>query len=120
MAAFLVHAYATLSAQVHENHLFAAVPLLVLASAGRRAFRPICVGVSAVVALNLNLFYGFGDGIGYALPRAHDGHRRHGDPRAVNCFLLSWHAVVLKRRMLHGSRTPPTASASVDPSTGRP
>ena len=38
-AAFLVHAYATLSAQVHENHLFAAVPLLVLASAGRRAFR---------------------------------------------------------------------------------
>ena len=34
-----VHAYATLSAQVHENHLFAAVPLLVLASAGRRAFR---------------------------------------------------------------------------------
>ena len=31
---------------------------------------PIAVGVSAVVALNLNLFYGFGDGIGYALPRA--------------------------------------------------
>lgn len=56
-----MHAYATLSAQVHENHLFGVVPLLVLAAAGRRAFWPICVTVSAVVALNLNLFYGFGE-----------------------------------------------------------
>src|SRR5205085_2385185 len=37
VGAFAVHAYATLAAQVHENHLFAAVPLLVLAAAGRRA-----------------------------------------------------------------------------------
>jgi hypothetical protein len=54
VGAFCVHAYATLSAQVHENHLFAAVPLLVLASAGREAFRPICAGVSAVVALSFS------------------------------------------------------------------
>jgi hypothetical protein len=96
VAAFLVHAYATLSAQVHENHLFAAVPLLVLASAGRRAFRPICVGVSAVVALNLNLFYGFGDGIGYALPRAITIVDLTVMVALVNCSLLAWHAAVLK------------------------
>jgi hypothetical protein len=98
VAAFIVHAYATLSAQVHENHLFAAVPLLVLASAGRRAFAPIAVGVSAVVALNLNLFYGCGDGIGYALPRGITVIDLTVILAIVNCFLLSWHAAVLKRQ----------------------
>ncbi|MGH9143167.1 MAG: hypothetical protein ACRD2I_18700, partial [Vicinamibacterales bacterium] len=96
VAAFLVHAYATLSAQVHENHLFAAVPLLVLASAGRRAFRPICIGVSAVVALNLNLFYGFGDGIGYALPRGLTIVDVTVIVAVFNCWLLSWHAAIVK------------------------
>ena len=89
VAAFCVHAYATLSAQVHENHLFAAVPLLVLAAAGRRAFLPIAIGVSAIVALNLNLFYGFGDGIGFALPRAItmiDAHRARRARSTAFCF----------------------------------
>jgi hypothetical protein len=98
LAAFIVHAYATLSAQVHENHLFAAVPLLILASAGRRAFVPICIGVSTVVALNLNVFYGFGDGIGYALPRGITVIDFTVILALVNCFLLSWHAVVLNRQ----------------------
>jgi hypothetical protein len=96
LGAFLVHAYATLSAQVHENHLFAAVPLLVLASAGRRAFWPICLGVSAVVALNLNLIYGFGDGIGFALPRAITIVDLTVIVALVNCSLFVWHAAVLK------------------------
>jgi hypothetical protein len=107
LAAFLVHAYATLSAQVHENHLFAAVPLLVLASAGRRAFRPICIGVSAVVALNLNLFYGFGDGIGYALPRWLTIVDVTVIVALVNCFLLSWHAAALKRQCSTAAVSPP-------------
>jgi len=98
LAGFCVHAYATLSAQVHENHLFAAVPLLVLAAAGRPGFRPIAAGVSAVVALNLNLFYGFGDGIGYALPRAIAIVDFTVIVALFNCFLLSWHAVVLSRQ----------------------
>jgi predicted membrane protein len=97
VGAFVVHAYATLSAQVHENHLFAAVPLLVLASAGRRAFRPIAIGVSAVVALNLNLFYGFGDGIGYALPRSWTLVDVTVVLALLNCSLLLWHATVLRR-----------------------
>ena len=120
LAAFLVHAYATLSAQVHENHLFAAVPLLVLAAAGRRAFLPICVGVSVVVALNLNLFYGLGDGVGYALPRAMtivDAHRARRARQLLFAFMARGG---LAATMLHGSRTPPIASASVAPSTGRP
>jgi hypothetical protein len=98
LAAFLVHAYATLSAQVHENHLFAAVPFLVLASAGRRAFLPIGVGVSVVVALNLNLFYGFGEGVGYALSRAMTILDATILVALFNCFLLSWHAAVLNQQ----------------------
>jgi len=70
----------------------------VLASAGRRAFAPICVGVSAVVALNLNVFYGFGDGIGYALPRGITVIDITVILALVNSFLLSWHAAVLKRQ----------------------
>lgn len=96
VAAFLVHAYATLSAQVHENHLFAAVPLLIVAAAGRRVFRPICAVVSAVVALNLNLFYGFGDGVGSALPRAATIVDATVVVALVNCAALAWHASVLK------------------------
>jgi hypothetical protein len=98
IAGFCVHAYATLSAQVHENHLFAAVPLLILASAGRRGFRPIAIGVSAIVALNLNVFYGFGDGIGWALPRAITAIDLTVILALVNCFLLSWHAVIVRRQ----------------------
>jgi hypothetical protein len=97
VAAFSVHAYATLSAQVHENHLFAAVPLLVLAAAGRRAFRPIAIGVSAIVALNLNLFYGLGDGIGFALPRTITVIDATVWLALANCFWLLWHARVLAR-----------------------
>jgi hypothetical protein len=120
VGAFLVHAYATLSAQVHENHLFAAVPLLVLASAGRRAFTPIGIGVSAVVALNLNLFYGFGDGIGYALPRAITIVDVTVVVALVNCSLLLWHAAVLKSECSTAAvRRPQPAPALTPAQAGR-
>jgi hypothetical protein len=95
--AFIVHAYATLGAQVHENHLFAAVPLLVLASAGRRALRPVCAAVTAIVALNLNLFYGISEGVGYALPRALTIVDATVVLAVLNCAALVWHAAVFSR-----------------------
>src|SRR4030095_7456139 len=55
LAAFLMHAYATLSAQVHETHLFAAVPLVGMAAAGRPRLTPVFVVLSAIFVLNLNL-----------------------------------------------------------------
>ena len=120
VGAFTVHAYFTLSAQVHENHLFAAVPLLVLASAGRRAFWPICVGVSAVVALNMNVFYGFGDGIGYALPRGMTIVDVTVILAIVNCSLLLWHASVLKTACSPAAaRRPQPAPASTPAPAGR-
>jgi hypothetical protein len=98
LAAFIVHAYATLSAQVHENHLFAAVPFLVLAAAGLPPLRPICALVCGIVALNLNLFYGFGEGIGYALPRTVTVVDATVVLAIVNCAALGWHAVLFARQ----------------------
>jgi len=47
------------------------------------------------VALNLNLFYGFGDGVGYALPRGITIVDLTVILALVNCSLLLWHARVL-------------------------
>ncbi|HVQ15997.1 MAG TPA: hypothetical protein VMS40_20495 [Vicinamibacterales bacterium] len=98
VAAFLVHTYATLSAQVHENHLFAAVPLLVIAGAGRPGLRPLMWTVSAIFALNLNLFYGISEYIqGYAFPRTLTIVDATVVLALVNCATLVWHAGVLRR-----------------------
>ena len=97
LGAFLVHAYATLSAQVHENHLFAAVPLLVLASAGRRAFTPLLVAISAIFFLNLNIFYGISEDVGYAIPRGLTIIDLSVVLAVINCAALVWHGFVLSR-----------------------
>jgi hypothetical protein len=95
VAAFSIHAYATLGAQVHENHLYAAVPLLVVAAAGRRSFAPVLVVVSAIFALNLNLFYGISEDLGYAIPRSLTIVDMTVVLSAANCVALAWHAVKL-------------------------
>ena len=59
----IVAAYFTLSVQVHENHFFLAVPLLVVAAALRREFAPVLAALSAGYGLNLYLMFGTsGDG----------------------------------------------------------
>ncbi|HEX6974248.1 MAG TPA: hypothetical protein VF147_07600 [Vicinamibacterales bacterium] len=60
--AFIMHAYFVLGVQVHENHLYLAVPLLALASATRPGLAPVLTAVSGVFALNLFLFFGIGRG----------------------------------------------------------
>lgn len=97
VAALLVHGYSNLAAQVHENHLFAAVPLLVIAAAGRPAFRPLALAVTAIVALNLNLFYGISEDIGYGIPRALTIIDMTVPLSLINCGALVWHAVVFNR-----------------------
>lgn len=110
-AAFMTHAYATLAAQVHENHLFAVVPLLALAASGRRAFVPVLVAMSAIVALNLNMFYGFADGE-WAFPRSATIVDASVLLALINCVALSWHAVVLRRECsTAAARLPASAPA---------
>jgi len=58
--ALAVHAYFTLEVQVHENHLHLALPLMAAAAVPLPRLRGPFYLISAVVALNLFLFYGLG------------------------------------------------------------
>ncbi len=51
------------SHQVHENHLYQAVPLAPVASVGRQRWGRVAAALSAIQALNLYCFYGFSEGI---------------------------------------------------------
>lgn len=90
-AAFVVHAYFVLGVQVHENHLYLAVPLLAAAAAIHRQLRPVFYGASAVFALNLFLFFGIGRG--FPLPsRNFTVIDATVLVAAANCVLLLIHA----------------------------
>jgi hypothetical protein len=97
LTAFVVHAYVVLAVPVYDNHLFAAVPLLVLAASGRRCFLPLAFVLSVIFVLNLNLFYGFGDEVGYRIPRMLTIVDATVLVAVANCLVLLWHANVLKR-----------------------
>lgn len=96
-AAFVVHAFFVLSVGVHEHHMMLAVPLLALAGALRPALRPLFWTISAIVALNMNLFYGIGDGLGWSLPRGLLLVDLSVWLSIANVGALAWHARVLTR-----------------------
>jgi hypothetical protein len=60
--ALATHAYFVLAVQVHENHLYLAIPLLAAAASALPRLRGPLYATSAVFALNLFLFYGIGRG----------------------------------------------------------
>ncbi|MEO8076221.1 MAG: hypothetical protein ABI818_07830 [Acidobacteriota bacterium] len=91
-AAFIVHAYFVLGVQVHENHLYLAIPLLAAAAAARPRLRPLVIGASLVFALNLYLFFGFGRGLPLP-PRNLTIIDSTVLVALANCALLVWHAV---------------------------
>jgi hypothetical protein len=107
LAAFVVHTYFMLAIQVHENHLFLALPLLAIIAAERRAYRWLLAVLSAIAALNLNLFYGFGDGIGFALPRSATIVDATVLLAVANISAFAWHARLFVEQC--GSRTPAMA-----------
>jgi len=82
---------------VHEHHMMLAVPLLALAAALRRSLRPVFYVVSAIVALNMNLFYGIGMGIGYSIPRLLLGLDLTVILSVANIAALIWHARIVSR-----------------------
>ena len=97
VGAFSVHAYAAVGPQVHENHLFAALPLLVLAAAARPRFVPILAGVSFVLASSMAFYMFSGEEATIRLfPRTLTFIDATLVIAAVNCALLVWHAAVLR------------------------
>ena len=88
--------HATLAVQVHENHLFAALPLLTLAAAGP-PFAPVLAALTVIFTLNLNLFYGISEDVGYQIPRGLTIVDLTVVLAVANCVALVWHALVFKR-----------------------
>jgi Glycosyltransferase family 87 len=95
--ALSIHAFCVLSVGVHENHLIFVVPFLTLAAALQPSIRPLFYAVSAIAALNLNLFYGIGRGWGYSLPRMMLGIDLSVLLSLANIAALVWHARVVSR-----------------------
>jgi hypothetical protein len=62
LAGWCVFAYFLLGVQVHENHLYLAVPVLALAAGIEPRYRPAFWAVSLFTAFNMYIFYGLGDG----------------------------------------------------------
>ena len=105
LAALTVHVYFVLAVQVHENHLQLALPLLAVVAAERKRYRPLFALLSALLFLNLNLFYGLGQGRAYALPRSLTFIDATVLLAAVNIGALVWHLRLFARECLE---TPPT------------
>lgn len=96
-AAFLVHAFFVLSVGVHEHHMMLAVPLLALAAGLRPTLRPLYWTISGIVALNMNLFYGIGLGLGWSIPRGILLIDLTVWLSLANIAALVWHGRVLAR-----------------------
>ena len=96
-AAFVVHAFFVLSVGVHEHHMMLAVPLLALAAALRPTLRPLFWTISGIVALNMNLFYGIGYGLGWSFPRGVLLVDLTVWLSVANLIALGWHARILSR-----------------------
>jgi hypothetical protein len=109
LGAWSVYAYVMLSVQVHENHFYLMLPPLALAAAALPGWRAPFWVLSGIFALNLNLFYGFGDRVGFALPRMLTGLDATVWLSIANVAVFVWFA----RRLGRGLDGPdPVATAT--------
>jgi hypothetical protein len=61
LGAWCVYAYTMLGVQVHENHMYLAVPFAMIAAGFDPSLRPLAWTMSAMAAINMYLFYGLGE-----------------------------------------------------------
>ena len=92
-----MHALFVVSVGVHEHHMMLAVPMLALAAALRPRLRPLFYAVSAIVALNMNVFYGLGYGFGWRIPRGITLIDLSVLLAIANVAALVWHGRTLAR-----------------------
>jgi hypothetical protein len=83
-------AYALLAAQVHENHLYLAVPFLIAAAALDRRYASMMWWVSGIFTLNLLLFYGLGRGVPFPIDRRWTGIDASVLLAIVNVCVFAW------------------------------
>ena len=98
IAGWIAYAYTILAAQVHENHLVPAVPLLAMAAGLDVGLRRTFWMVSAIAALNLYLFYGFAPGSPPIIGRGATGIDVTVVLSIVNVCVFVWFTRLLARR----------------------
>ncbi len=103
LAAFTVHAFFVLAVSVHEHHQMLAIPLLALAAALRPDWRRLFWALTAIVALNMNLFYGIGAGAWLKVPRMVTPIDLSVLLSLANIAALVWHARILGDQRIGGS-----------------
>lgn len=99
LAAFTVHTFFVLGTGVHEHHQLFEVPLLILTAGLRPRFRPILIAVSAIIALNINFYYGISLGMGWAVPRMITGIDLSVLLAFANVGVLFWFAHALRNEI---------------------
>jgi hypothetical protein len=98
LAGWCVYAYSMLAVQVHENHLYPAVPFLLLAAGLAPSLRPLAWTVSTMAALNMYLFYGLAEGWPPVLDRSLTGIDMSVIIAAVNVGVFLWTARTVARQ----------------------
>ena len=111
LGAWIVYAYFMLAVQVHENHFYMILPLLALAAAALPEWRRLFWVLNGSFALNLNLFYGLGDRIGFAVPRTITGIDATVWLSLVNVGAFVWFARLLRQTLREHPATPTAAPA---------
>jgi hypothetical protein len=97
-AGWCAYAYALFAAQVHENHMHLAVPFLAVGAGLEASYRRIFWTVSAIVALNMYLFYGLGQGWPPVIARSWTLVDMTVVLSLVNVAVFAWLTVRLARR----------------------
>ena len=95
LAAWSVFAYAMLAVQVHENHLYLAVPFAAIAGGFEPRLRRAAWVISAVAAVNMYLFYGFGTGWPPIVGRRWTGIDLTVWVAAINVGIFVWATLAL-------------------------
>jgi len=108
LGAFIVHAYFMWTVPVHENHLYLAVPLAGLAAVALVPYRRLAWAIGVQQALNLFLFYGISEGLGWLPPRGLTGVDTTVVLAWLSLGVFAWHARVLARVTGPGFRQPTT------------
>ena len=90
LAGWSVFAYAMFSAQVHENHLYLAVPMFALAAAWDPSWRAIFYAVSLTTAFNMYIFYGLSGGWPPVIDRTWTGVDMSVLVAFANVALFGW------------------------------
>lgn len=97
LGAFVVHAYFMWTVPVHENHLYLAVPLALLAAVALAPYRRLAWALGLQQALNLFLFYGISEGIGWLPPRGLTIVDTTVVLAVVSVGVFAWHVRILAR-----------------------